>query len=254
MIIVAGYFDVAERIAVPTWTPRRPRPPAPWETGCREYAFSADDVHAGRVRLFELWDSMADLQAHLSNLRASAPTPPPSLSCPPSSTCSRPPRPGSPRDSSPVPASGRGVGGGAEAWGGGVMVGPAPRDRPRSRDRWPARRAPRRCAAPVRGPAAYRRPGTSEKLTGPLTDRCTVPAATPVDLDDPVVDQQLGVGDDFGRRLGRGPPHALPWSNRSAQTARGCSATIPSRMAMTSARLRRMADASAKRGSSISSG
>ena len=49
---------------------------------------------------------------------------------------------------------------------------------------------------------------TSEKLTGPLTDRCTVPFAA-FDVDEPVVGQQLRVLDHLGRRLRRRPPHPL---------------------------------------------
>jgi quinol monooxygenase YgiN len=78
MIVVAGFFDVAEgdrRAYLDSKAIQAARTRE--ESGCRDYAFSADDVHAGRVRLFELWDSMADLEAHLSNLRASAPEPSP---------------------------------------------------------------------------------------------------------------------------------------------------------------------------------
>ncbi len=78
MIIVAGFFDVAEgdrRAYLDSKANQAAR--TLQETGCRDYAFSADDVHGGRVRLFELWDSMADLQAHLANLRTSTPSPSP---------------------------------------------------------------------------------------------------------------------------------------------------------------------------------
>jgi quinol monooxygenase YgiN len=78
MIVVAGFFDVAEgdrRAYLDSKAAQAAR--TLQEAGCRDYAFSADDVHGGRVRLFELWDTMADLQAHLSNLRASAPGPSP---------------------------------------------------------------------------------------------------------------------------------------------------------------------------------
>ncbi len=78
MIVVAGYFDVAEgerRAYLDAKAPQAAHTLT--ETGCREYAFSADDAHAGRVRLIELWDTMADLAAHLANLRASAPKPSP---------------------------------------------------------------------------------------------------------------------------------------------------------------------------------
>jgi quinol monooxygenase YgiN len=43
------------------------------EPGCVEYVFSADPVDPGRVRLFEQWDSRADLDVHLQVLRAKPP-------------------------------------------------------------------------------------------------------------------------------------------------------------------------------------
>jgi quinol monooxygenase YgiN len=46
------------------------------EKGCLEYAFSADAEQPGLVRLFELWESMDDLNAHLQGMR-SAPPPAP---------------------------------------------------------------------------------------------------------------------------------------------------------------------------------
>ncbi len=76
MIVVAGFFDVAEgdrRAFLDSKSSQAAHTLE--ETGCREYAFSADDVHAGRVRLIELWESMEDLAGHLANLRASAPNP-----------------------------------------------------------------------------------------------------------------------------------------------------------------------------------
>jgi quinol monooxygenase YgiN len=76
VIIVAGYFDVAEgdrRAYLDSKAAQAAR--TLQETGCVEYAFSADDVHAGRVRLFELWETMDDLRAHLTNLRAATPDP-----------------------------------------------------------------------------------------------------------------------------------------------------------------------------------
>ncbi len=78
MIIVAGYFDVAvedRRAYLDSKAAQAARTLS--ESGCRQYAFAADDVDDGRVRLFELWDSMADLQVHLSNLKASVPDPSP---------------------------------------------------------------------------------------------------------------------------------------------------------------------------------
>lgn len=78
MIVVAGYFEVAEgdrRAFLDSKAGQAARTLE--ESGCREYAFSADHAHPGRVRLIELWDSMDDLAAHLAAHRASAPAPPP---------------------------------------------------------------------------------------------------------------------------------------------------------------------------------
>jgi quinol monooxygenase YgiN len=78
MIVVAGFFDVAEgdrRAYLDSKAAQAAH--TLHEAGCREYAFSADDTLAGRVRLIELWESMADFEAHLANLRASAPHPSP---------------------------------------------------------------------------------------------------------------------------------------------------------------------------------
>jgi quinol monooxygenase YgiN len=44
------------------------------ESGCIEYAYSADAHEPGLVRLIEHWESMDDLQAHLRGFR---PDPPP---------------------------------------------------------------------------------------------------------------------------------------------------------------------------------
>jgi quinol monooxygenase YgiN len=78
VIVVAGYFDMAEGDRR-TYLDAKASQAAHTltEAGCREYAFSADDAHPGRVRLIELWDTMDDLSAHLANLRASAPGPSP---------------------------------------------------------------------------------------------------------------------------------------------------------------------------------
>jgi quinol monooxygenase YgiN len=78
MIVVAGFFDVAEgdrRAYLDSKSAQAAD--TRQETGCREYAFSADDANAGRVRLIEFWDSMADLQAHLAKMRTSGPRPSP---------------------------------------------------------------------------------------------------------------------------------------------------------------------------------
>jgi quinol monooxygenase YgiN len=43
------------------------------DQGCVEYSMSADAVDAGLVRLFEMWKSPEDLQAHVQRIRSSAP-------------------------------------------------------------------------------------------------------------------------------------------------------------------------------------
>jgi quinol monooxygenase YgiN len=43
------------------------------DRGCLEYAMSADAVDPGLVRLFEMWSSIDDLQAHVQRIRSSAP-------------------------------------------------------------------------------------------------------------------------------------------------------------------------------------
>ncbi len=45
------------------------------ETGCLEYAFSADADQPDLVRLIELWASMDDLHAHVRGLRSAPPQP-----------------------------------------------------------------------------------------------------------------------------------------------------------------------------------
>ena len=40
------------------------------ERGCLAYGFSADAGDPGRVQLVERWESMADLEAHVTALRA----------------------------------------------------------------------------------------------------------------------------------------------------------------------------------------
>lgn len=42
------------------------------DRGCLEYTMSADAVDAGVVRLFEMWTSLDDLQAHVQRIQASA--------------------------------------------------------------------------------------------------------------------------------------------------------------------------------------
>jgi quinol monooxygenase YgiN len=43
------------------------------EQGCLDYAMSADAIDPAIVRLFEVWSSRADLQAHLERVRSSVP-------------------------------------------------------------------------------------------------------------------------------------------------------------------------------------
>ena len=43
------------------------------DQGCLEYTMSADAVDPGLVRLFEMWTSLADLQAHVQRIQSSAP-------------------------------------------------------------------------------------------------------------------------------------------------------------------------------------
>jgi len=46
------------------------------ESGCIEYAYSADAHEPGLVRLIEHWESMDDLQAHLRGFRSDPPPEP----------------------------------------------------------------------------------------------------------------------------------------------------------------------------------
>lgn len=69
MIIVSGVFDVAadQRDAF-LESKRNQVLRTRDEAGCRQYVFSADAHTPGRVRLFELWDSFSDLEAHLAGV------------------------------------------------------------------------------------------------------------------------------------------------------------------------------------------
>jgi quinol monooxygenase YgiN len=75
MVIVAGTFTVdpdrrAEFLQGRVESIRASRA----DHGCLEYAMSADGVDAGLVRLFEMWSSLADLQAHVQRIQSSPPT------------------------------------------------------------------------------------------------------------------------------------------------------------------------------------
>jgi quinol monooxygenase YgiN len=75
MVIVAGTFTVdparrAEFLAGRVESILASRA----DHGCLEYAMSADAVDPALVRLFEMWSSKEDLQAHVQRIRSSAPT------------------------------------------------------------------------------------------------------------------------------------------------------------------------------------
>jgi quinol monooxygenase YgiN len=74
MLIIAGTFTVepdrrAEFLESRLESIRTSR----GEHGCLQYAMSADAVDPSLVRLFEMWSSPGDLQAHLERMRASTP-------------------------------------------------------------------------------------------------------------------------------------------------------------------------------------
>jgi len=76
-MIVAGTFDVdparrEEFLRGQDEMMRRSRA----EPGCVAYVFSADPIEAGRVHLFERWESKEALGAHLAALQAAGPPPP----------------------------------------------------------------------------------------------------------------------------------------------------------------------------------
>jgi len=70
VVIVAGTLDVApERreafLGARAESIQRSRQ----ERGCIEYCFAADSLDAGRVRVFEIWESRGDLEAHQQTMR-----------------------------------------------------------------------------------------------------------------------------------------------------------------------------------------
>ena len=74
MVIVAGTFTVDRRGAPSSSRVVRESILASREDrGCIEYAMSADATDPALVRLFEMWSSMADLQAHVQRIRSSTP-------------------------------------------------------------------------------------------------------------------------------------------------------------------------------------
>jgi len=74
MVIVAGTFTVDPARRVEFLEGRLESIRASREDrGCLEYAMSADAADPGLVRLFEMWTSLADLQAHVQRIQASPP-------------------------------------------------------------------------------------------------------------------------------------------------------------------------------------
>jgi len=74
LVIVAGTFGVdparrAEFLEGRLESIRASRE----DRGCLEYTMSADAVDSGVVRLFEMWSSKGDLQAHVQRIRSVAP-------------------------------------------------------------------------------------------------------------------------------------------------------------------------------------
>jgi quinol monooxygenase YgiN len=74
LVIVAGTFTVdparrAEFLEGRLESIRASRE----DRGCLEYAMSADAADPALVRLFEMWTSLADLQAHVQRIQASLP-------------------------------------------------------------------------------------------------------------------------------------------------------------------------------------
>jgi quinol monooxygenase YgiN len=74
LVIVAGTFTVdparrAEFLEGRLESIRASRE----DQGCLEYTMSADAVDPGVVRLFEMWTSLADLQAHVQRIQSSPP-------------------------------------------------------------------------------------------------------------------------------------------------------------------------------------
>jgi quinol monooxygenase YgiN len=76
LLIVAGTFTVdPERRAEFLEGRKRSIMASREDSGCLQYAMSADAVDPALVRLFELWESRADLDAHLQRMRDEGPAP-----------------------------------------------------------------------------------------------------------------------------------------------------------------------------------
>jgi len=73
MIIVLGIVEVEPAERQRFLEEKAPQVAATrHEAGCVDYCFSADAGDPGRVRLVEKWETMADLDAHVTALRAAA--------------------------------------------------------------------------------------------------------------------------------------------------------------------------------------
>jgi quinol monooxygenase YgiN len=80
MLIVAGTIDVAPGQRDEFLRGRSEAVLATRsEPGCIEYAFSADLVDPGRVRIFEKWETKDALRAHLQAMSSQPPSPAPSV-------------------------------------------------------------------------------------------------------------------------------------------------------------------------------
>ncbi len=76
LLIVAGTFTVdPERRAEFLEGRKQSIMASRQDRGCLQYAMSADAVDPAIVRLFELWVSRADLNAHLERMREEGPAP-----------------------------------------------------------------------------------------------------------------------------------------------------------------------------------
>jgi quinol monooxygenase YgiN len=74
MLIIAGTFTVdPDRRAEFLESRRESIGISRGEHGCLQYAMSADAVDPSLVRLFEMWSSPEDLQAHLERVRSAPP-------------------------------------------------------------------------------------------------------------------------------------------------------------------------------------
>jgi quinol monooxygenase YgiN len=75
MLIVAGTFQLEPQERDDFLASREePTKVSRSEAGCIEYVFSADPTDAGRVLLFEKWETKEALAAHLAAMRTAPPS------------------------------------------------------------------------------------------------------------------------------------------------------------------------------------